>query len=688
MNNATIKPLWSKRLDNSPVLQYLIAKDLLLLAPRFWERQDLKTHLLALSCIGGELLWSIDFDDIILVGLEDSERLKSESLIFLTATNRDFLVDEVFVWSYDHSGKERWRWRGESQTISTPVFFDGLISFTVDSEVFICLDAATGSEQLRANLDITSSFAAPSWYNDIAFIPGSGSHLTAINRKGKQRWHYQAEGSSRLDKTPIFVDDQVLVVSSKGSLLAINVANGILLWQKVIGSVGRQLSPPTTDGNHVYIGARDGVYAVDAKAGQLIWSFPTDRSVSAQPVIHNQIVYATSHDHHIYALNADNGEEIWRYQMERRIELPPIIGETDNHENTIVYVVDHGGKIVALQYQPMSQAIHAPPEDPFKHDDMVETIKQLEYEGKHTHAAESWYEIGNLERAAEQFELAGKWQRAADLWHQLGRFFKYAQALEGLARSIEDEDGNHDERVMAWSNAAKAYQAEGEKAKAEFCQLQVAKYEKQPFLDLSIEHDGLALNVWSELQLAVRNIGFGPARRIDVHTSGNQFAGQVASSKEYFKLLPGKELRMMLTVRPLQYGDSVPMVLILDYHDNKAQMCKLEKTIFVPVAREQSERVIGQIQNVFTTSLMTGKGSKPLTNLAKIDLVELRRKLAIYFNISELHDLCFELKIDAEELIRDRKSEFAREIILYLQRRKRLRELISFCQHIRPHIDW
>lgn len=686
VNQATTNTSWSTRLDHSPATGFLVAGDLLLLTVQSPGREAAPACLLALGHDGGQLHWRHDFENVVIGGLEAVDSPSAGTWLFLTSANRDFLIDEVTVCCYDRSGQQRWQWRGAAQTISAPTFFDGLLSFTVDAELLIHLDAATGAEQLRARLGAPASFAAPRWHDDVAYIPGSGPHLLAIDHSGKQQWRYQAAGTAWLDKTPVIAGERLLAVSSKGRLLALNAANGSQLWQVNVGPAGRPLSSPATDGRRVYVGAQHGLHALDVEDGQILWSFPTERSVRAQPIIYEQMVYVASHDRHLYVLDANNGRELWRYQMDRRIELPPVIGERDNDRRISVYAVDRGGKIVALQQHWSLPAVRTTAEDPVKHENIAEIIEQLESDGELTRAAEVWYEAGDLERAARQFELAGKWLRAADIWRQLGRFLKYAQALEGQAHCIEDEGGSYEELAAAWGEAARAYEAEGEKAKAEYCQLQVAKYKQQPVLDLSIKHDGLALNVWSKLWLTICNKGYGPARRIDIHARGEQFDGRVASSKYYFKLLPGKELTVPLTVRPLQIGASVPMELTLEYQDNKAQVHRMEKKIVVPVARGWSERVEGQMENIFATSPMPATAAKTLTDPSH--LVELRRNLAIYFSIDELHDLCFELEIDAEELIRVRKSDFARDIILYLQRRGRLQHLISYCEGVRPHVDW
>jgi len=68
---------------------------------------------------------------------------------------------------------------------------------------------------------------------------------------------------------------------------------------------------------------------------------------------------------------------------------------------------------------------------------------------------------------------------------------------------------------------------------------------------------------------------------------------------------------------------------------------------------------------------------------------ELLNKLKKYFNDSELrNDLCLKLGVDYEDLPGTNMADKARELILYLDRRGRLPELLKLCQQQRPGISW
>ena len=58
------------------------------------------------------------------------------------------------------------------------------------------------------------------------------------------------------------------------------------------------------------------------------------------------------------------------------------------------------------------------------------------------------------------------------------------------------------------------------------------------------------------------------------------------------------------------------------------------------------------------------------------------------FNLEELHALCFDLGLDFEMLASDTLSGKARELVITLDRKRRLGDLIDLCAKERPHLNW
>ena len=71
-----------------------------------------------------------------------------------------------------------------------------------------------------------------------------------------------------------------------------------------------------------------------------------------------------------------------------------------------------------------------------------------------------------------------------------------------------------------------------------------------------------------------------------------------------------------------------------------------------------------------------------------IDRARLLEMIVDHFNIEELNELCYLLKIDFENLAGEHKRDKARELIIYLERRGRIDELFALLYEQRPNIGW
>lgn len=122
------------------------------------------------------------------------------------------------------------------------------------------------------------------------------SPLKQINKDNVAKlgyaWSTDIEGSSRLEATPIVVDDVMYVSSIAGLVYALNAETGEQLWRFDPGVAGfsalyvKACCGPNNRGvtfwkGRVYVAAFDGtLYALDAKTGGIIWKADTiiDRS--------------------------------------------------------------------------------------------------------------------------------------------------------------------------------------------------------------------------------------------------------------------------------------------------------------------------------------------------------------------------------------------------------------------------
>lgn len=70
------------------------------------------------------------------------------------------------------------------------------------------------------------------------------------------------------------------------------------------------------------------------------------------------------------------------------------------------------------------------------------------------------------------------------------------------------------------------------------------------------------------------------------------------------------------------------------------------------------------------------------------DVLQLYRKMEPLFNESELEVVCFELGVQYEDLKGRNRLDKLRELIIYMERRQQLPDLINVVQKQRPRVNW
>ena len=131
-----------------------------------------------------------------------------------------------------------------------------------------------------------------------------------------------------MDSSPA-VADGVVYVGVDGfddGLLALDAATGQLLWEYETES--SVTSSPTVANGGVYFGSYDQrLYALDATTGNLLWRFKTSDAVYSSPVVKNGVVYFGSNDTHLYAVDTASGDLRWRFETEDPVRSSPAVAE-------------------------------------------------------------------------------------------------------------------------------------------------------------------------------------------------------------------------------------------------------------------------------------------------------------------------------------------------------------------------
>lgn len=83
---------------------------------------------------------------------------------------------------------------------------------------------------------------------------------------------------------------------------------------------------------------------------------------------------------------------------------------------------------------------------------------------------------------------------------------------------------------------------------------------------------------------------------------------------------------------------------------------------------------------------MLAMSEEGVNRLGSVSLPRLAELISTYFSQDELHDLCFRLGVDHQDLPADGKRNKARELVTHMDRRGRTAELTAMVGRLRPHI--
>jgi len=164
----------------------------------------------------------------------------------------------------------------------------------------------------------------------VVVISEAGEVQMGELQTGKKLWTIKLE--SPVFGTPVLANGRIIVGTERGNLYSVNPGDGAIQWK---------YSPPTSSfvsdlrvvGNTVLVPNRSGVLlAIDAQSGNVLWSNPGHKIITASPNIQEPYVFIGGWDHFLHCMKLDTGETVWRYQVDE-----PIVQEGVLYRNSIVF---------------------------------------------------------------------------------------------------------------------------------------------------------------------------------------------------------------------------------------------------------------------------------------------------------------------------------------------------------------
>ena len=230
-----------------------------------------------------------------------------------------------------------------------------------------------------------------------------------------------------------------------------------------------------------------------------------------------------------------------------------------------------------------------------EHQELDRAADLFEEDGHLAEALELREELENWEKVALLAEQLGNYEQAAEAWIRLREKQHAAEAYVEAAKQ-EKAQSEPDEPQLAklYEKAADLYEEVFEDEKASACRRMVKRYRRLPHLAVQVQAtEEFVEYQYNELHLTLHNHGFGIARDINV-----QFEGEFDVTGECCLrgLVPKRSKNLVMSVRPHkdQYGPSVPLKIVVTYHDMNQDPYQFQNTIRIAVNPERSlEQIFG-----------------------------------------------------------------------------------------------
>lgn len=152
-----------------------------------------------------------------------------------------------------------------------------------------------------------------------------------------------SRGMAGLLEFPAVVSDGVaFIANSWGSVRAVSMKDGSLVWRYDIPN-GKMASSPAIVGGELIVHGMDGaVWALDRSDGRLLWHRSIGSPIESSPIIRGGVDYFGAWDGGVYALDLDTHRLRWVYRSGAKITSSASVS------GSTIYIGNYAGRLLAL----------------------------------------------------------------------------------------------------------------------------------------------------------------------------------------------------------------------------------------------------------------------------------------------------------------------------------------------------
>lgn len=215
-----------------------------------------------------------------------------------------------------YAGMSRLRWFFATSGGSATVTATTTALYALCHDGLFALDPRDGSVLWQKTSIEAGLEDAPLLSGNVLYVasPNSDGMFALRASDGSQIWKADLAGTS--GSSPTLGGGGVYVNSSDGYVHAYDASTGKPRWNTKIGALLNGTSAAAYANGRVVAGSdEDGLYAMDALAGQVVWHLSTGKGIPSSPAAANGVFYVGALDGTVYALNAADGTQLWKWNV-------------------------------------------------------------------------------------------------------------------------------------------------------------------------------------------------------------------------------------------------------------------------------------------------------------------------------------------------------------------------------------
>lgn len=327
--------------------------------------------VVALEEATGNEVWSIDLaeykDEGFLDGFSkfwsDGVSAKVSGGLAASYQTLYFGTENGLVVALDaESGELNWQQKVKGEVLASPVVDEGIVVVNTGSGILYGLDAQTGEQKWFFESEVPPltlrGIAAPTINAGAAIVgTANGKVATVVLESGQVAWEQTvaaATGTTELERM-VDIDSQALVlggvvyvISYNGTLAAIELRSGRVIWKREYRSY-RRIS---IDGNRLFVvDSNSQVYALDRRNGVESWTqtMLRGRELTAATPLSDYIVVGDKFGY-LHWIRQSDGEIVARLE----------VGDDDEDEGIYAAPVSKGSMLYTQTRDGELKAISTP----------------------------------------------------------------------------------------------------------------------------------------------------------------------------------------------------------------------------------------------------------------------------------------------------------------------------------------